>query len=57
MPHAILFIFCIAFLSAAGGWMKTGMALFAIVHKLLARLRGGLVHWVSDAAWTWGFAK
>jgi hypothetical protein len=33
------------------------MALFAIVHKLLARLRGGLVRWVYDATWTWAFAK
>jgi len=30
MPHLILFIFCIAFLFAAGGWVKTGMALYAL---------------------------
>jgi len=30
MPRLILFIFCIAFLFAAGGWVKTGMVLYAL---------------------------
>ncbi len=35
MPRLILFIFCIAFLFAAGGWVKTGMALYALDFGLL----------------------
>lgn len=35
MPRLILFIFCIAFAIAAGGWFKTGMVLFALDFGLL----------------------
>ncbi|MCF8168715.1 MAG: hypothetical protein K9K38_14070 [Rhodoferax sp.] len=35
MPRLLLFIFCIAFLFAAGGWFKTGMVLFALDFGLL----------------------
>ncbi len=35
MPRLILFIFCIAFLLAAGGWFKTGVVLFAMDFGLL----------------------
>jgi len=35
MPRLILFIFCIAFVIAAGGWFKTGMVLFALDFGLL----------------------
>lgn len=35
MPRFIVFVFCLAFLCAAGGWVKTGMVLFAVVFALL----------------------
>lgn len=35
MTRFILFVFCIAFLTLAGGWVKVGMALVALVFALL----------------------
>jgi len=35
MSRFIAFVFCLAFLCAAGGWVKTGMVLFAVVFALL----------------------
>lgn len=35
MPRLIAFVFCLAFLCAAAGWVKTGMALLAMMFVLL----------------------
>lgn len=35
MAHLIAFVFCIAFLVLAGGFIKIGMALMALVFALL----------------------
>lgn len=43
MSRLIAFVFCIAFLLLAGGWVKVGMALMALVVALLFTYGGYLL--------------
>ena len=40
MSHLIAFVFCIALLVLAGGGIKTGMVLLAVVFAMLMALAG-----------------
>ncbi len=43
MSHLIAFIFCIAFLALAGGGVKAGMVLMAVVFAMLVAYVGYLM--------------
>jgi len=43
MSHLIAFVFCIAFLFLAGGGVKTGMVLMAVVFVMLVAFVGYLM--------------
>lgn len=43
MSHLIAFVFCIAILLLAGGWVKTGMMIMAVVFAMLVVFVGHLM--------------